>query len=118
METTLETSNFKSKYVVEVSLHMYTNVVLYNICSKQQTDWVEGVNIVQARKWLFLNCQIWPHVNLSMKLFGHLIILQVTTVFMLIYATNLTFQTFGYVRTSVRTSDDIVNWVLIGQLTN
>ena len=45
---TLDTNNFKSKYAMRISLHMSTDVVVYNRCLKAQLDWVDGIDILLA----------------------------------------------------------------------
>ena len=58
IETTLDTCNFKSKHGIEVSFGMNPDLVSGNVCSKAQTDWVKGVDIVQAQSYRFWNSTI------------------------------------------------------------
>ena len=55
IETTLDTINLKSKYGMEVSLCINADLLSGNRCSKVQTDWVKGVDIVQAEIYRFWN---------------------------------------------------------------
>ena len=43
---------------MEVSLCMTADLVSDNICSKAQTDWVKGIDIVEAQSYRFLNSNI------------------------------------------------------------